>query len=334
MTEYPPISVIMPIYNEFQFIEKSLGALQAQDYLGTIEILCCDGMSTDGTRDLINDIASSDSRIKLIDNPKRIIPAALNTGIAAAQYDIIARMDGHALAAPDYLHRCYQTMIDTDAVCVGGTWEYSCDSFLQCAIAAAMDSRFAVGTASWRGDTPGDADTVPYGFFKKPLLEQLGGFNERILVNEDYELMVRIAQAGERIYYSPEIKSQYFPRRSLLKLVKQYFRYGMWKTRTVVLHPSATKPRHLVAPLFVAGLLGGLPLALTSPIVFVLYGLALTSYAILSVVFALIQASRWGWRYLPLIPLVFLLLHLTWGSGFWVGLVRWGLFDRPSRSVT
>ncbi len=334
MSDYSPISVIMPIYNEVDFIDHSVGAMQQQDYPGQIEILCCDGMSTDGTRDRIQKIAALDPRVKLLDNPKRITPAALNVGIQAAQHGLIARMDGHALAARDYLSQCYHVMEATGSACVGGRLQYNCTSFKQCAIAAAMESRFAVGTAVWRGETAGKADTVPYGLYTKALLEQIGGFDEDALVNQDYELMVRIKKAGFQIYFSPDIQSEYFPRQSFRALLRQYYRYGFWKVRTIMLHPASVKPRHLLAPAFVAGLVIGLALSIISVFLSGVYLSVLALYTALSCLFALIQAKKWGWRYLPLIPWIFLLLHVAWGAGFWVGIWRWGLRWKHIRSVT
>lgn len=328
MTDFPPITVIMPIYNEAEFIVNSVGAIQKQDYPGELEILCVDGFSTDATRALVLQIGEADPRVKLLDNPGKVVPTAMNIGIQAARFDLIARMDGHALAAPDYLRQCVRVMQQTGADCVGGTWVYNCSSFKQCAIAAAMESQFAVGTAVWRGDQPGYADTVPYGFFNKALLEQVGGFDEAMTVNQDYELMVRIRQAGAQIYYSPTIKSEYFPRQSFRALVRQYFRYGQWKVRTLLKHPSSLKSRHLAAPGFVLGLIAGFPLRRLSNTLRLLYALALVAYTLLSAFFAMRQAQKWGKQYFLSAMFIFLLLHLAWGVGFWTGFVRWQLAAR------
>jgi len=335
MSELPSISVVMPIWNEAGFIEKSLGAMLSQDYGGLTEVICVDGMSNDGTRQIIMQMMEKDPRIRLVDNPRRIIPAALNRGIKAARYEYVARMDGHALASRDYLSMCVDVMQESGAACVGGGWEYVGETYMQNAIAAAMDSQFAVGTATWRGAKPGEADTVPYGFFRREELLKLGGYDETLLVNEDYELMWRIRQRGGRIVFSPRIRSEYFPRRTLTALIRQYFRYGLWKNHMLRKHPESAKVRHLLAPLFVAGLVAGGLMTLSGLwLIPLIYASALGVYVLLSLAFSVRQASRYGLQYLPVLPLIFLMLHVAWGSGFWLGVVRWWLLGQGSRSVT
>jgi cellulose synthase/poly-beta-1,6-N-acetylglucosamine synthase-like glycosyltransferase len=198
------------------------------------------------------------------------------------------------------------------------------DTYLACAIAAAMESQFGVGTGQWRGGkTAGEADTVPFGMWDKKTVLALGGFDEQVLINEDYELNYRLRKAGGRVYYSPAIQATYYPRRSLGALWRQYFRYGFWKARVLKMHPASFRLRHGLAPLFVAGLIGGAILSAFGPVWRYLYGGALAVYGLLSLGFAARQAARRGWRYFPLLPLIFLTLHLAWGSGFYMGIWHW-----------
>lgn len=323
--QLPTISVIMPVYNEAAFIERSLGAMLAQDYPAElVEVLVVDGMSDDGTCEIVGRMAAVDPRVRLVDNPQRIIPAALNVGLALAQHEITARMDGHTLAPPDYLRRCAEVMRQSGADCVGGRVEYAGETLVSRAIAAAMDSQFGVGTSRWRGaTTAGEADTVPYGFMQRERALALDGYDESLLVNEDYEFNFRLRRDGWRIWYSPDIQTTYYVRPNLRALVRQYTRYGLWKARMLRLHPGSVQLRHLLAPLFVLGIVGGALLLPLGAVWRWTYGVALGLYALLALAFGVRQAARHGWRLLPLIPPIFLVLHLAWGSGFLAGVWRW-----------
>ena len=324
LEKYPSVTVVMPIRNEAVFIERSLGAMLAQDYPGEIEIICVDGMSDDGTRNIIARVAANDSRIRLVDNPKKITPTALNIGIREARHELVARMDGHTAAPPDYLRRCAEVLGETGADCVGGQWRYATDTYIAGAIAAAMDSQFGVGTASWRGaKTAEETDTVPFGLWRRERMLELGGFDEALIRNQDYEFNYRLRAAGGRIYYSPDIEVIYYSRQTLRALWRQYFQYGVWKARVVKMHPGSFRWRHGIAPLFVAGLVTGAVLSLFGGLWRILYGGGLAIYALLALFFSIRQAARGGWRYLPAIPLAFIILHVSWGVGFWIGVWRW-----------
>lgn len=322
--DWPFISVVMPVRNEAGFIAHSLGAMLGQDYPpDRLEVIAVDGQSDDGTREIIAGIAACDPRVRLVDNPRRIIPAALNVGIRAARHPLIARMDGHTIAAPDYLRRGVEALVASGADCVGGRWEYAGEGWMGRAIAAAMESRFGVGTGRWRGPAAGEADTVPYGFYYRERLLALGGFDEAYLANEDYELNYRLRASGGRVFYSPAIRMTYYVRPSLIALRKQYFRYGHWKARMFRQHPRSLRPRQLAAPLLVAGLVAGAALQTAGGFWRAAYVTVVGLYLLLAVVFSLRQASRRGWQLLPGILTAFLVLHLAWGMGFWHGVWRW-----------
>ncbi len=330
--EWPPISIIMPVRNEADYITRSLTALLDQDYPSTIEVLCIDGMSDDGTREIITQIAESHSGVRLLDNVQRITPPALNLGIKAAQYDLIARMDAHTRPAPDYLRRCVEVMEQSGADCVGGRWDYIGETYIARAIAAAMESPFGAGTAQWRSsDQPGDTDTVPFGFWRKADILAVGGFDENLVRNQDYEFNYRFRASGKRIYYSPEIVTMYYSRQDLAALWRQYIQYGIWKARVLKMHPESFRLRHGIAPLFVAGLVIG---AILSPVwggFRWVYGGTILVYLLLALVFALQQAARHGWQYLPAILLVFAILHLSWGIGFFIGVWHWWVRRQDER---
>jgi succinoglycan biosynthesis protein ExoA len=322
--EWPPVSIVMPVRNEAEFIERSLGAMLGQDYPGEIEVIVVDGMSDDDTRAIVQRIMAEDPRVRLLDNPARIVPTALNTGIRAAAYDLIARMDGHTLAPPDYLRRCAAVMRESGADSAGGRWEYAGLTYISRAIGAAMESPFGAGTAAWRkADAPRDVDTVPFGLWRRADALAIGGFDEELVRNQDYEFNYRLRAGGGRIRYSPDIVTTYYSRKNLRALWRQYFQYGVWKARVLKMHPGSLRLRHLAAPLFAAGLVAGAALLPLGALWRWLYSGALAAYGLLVIGFSVIQAARHGWRYLPLIPLVFIILHTAWGFGFWAGVWRW-----------
>ncbi|TNF37726.1 MAG: glycosyltransferase family 2 protein [Deltaproteobacteria bacterium] len=330
--EWPPVSVVMPMRNEAAMIAETLGAMRRQDYPGELELLCVDGMSTDGTRELVAAIAAEDPRVRLVDNPSGRTPNAMNLGLRAARHPLVLRMDAHAIAAPDYARRSVRALEDTGADCVGGRWDIVGRGVVGRAIAAALTSPFGVGTATWRSSADaGWTDTVPFGLWRRDRLLALGGFDEALTRNQDYELNHRLRASGGRIWYDPAIRSTYFARKGPRALTSQYLQYGFWKARVMRLHPRSTRLRHLVAPAFVLGLVLGAVLAAALGGVWTgLYLGGLGLYAALALTAAVLTARRArAWAALPLLPPLFLLLHLSWGAGFWGGFARFWLLPPP-----
>jgi glycosyltransferase involved in cell wall biosynthesis len=282
----------------------------------------CRWASDDGTREIVQRMAECDSRVRLLENPRRSPPAALNIAIQAARFELIARMDGHTDPSTDYLSQCIRLMKQTQADCVGGRWVYVAETYAAGAIIAALQSPFGTGTARWRfASQSEEVDTVPFGVWRRTRGISLGGFDETSYPNEDYEFHYKLRAAGGKIWYSPNIVTTYFARRGLFLLAKQYWKYGLGKARVFVLHPRSLRLRHTIAPLFVAGLVLGFLLSFLHSFLYLIYAIAIGVYLMLVLAFSLRQAAQYGWQFLPVIPLVSV-LHLTWGSGFWIGLGR------------
>ena len=315
------VSVVIPIRNEIEFIDLSVGALQQQDYGGPLEIVCVDGESDDGTRERLAEIAAADPRVRVVDNPGRTAASAMNIGARAASHEVIVRVDAHAIADPDYVRHTIEVMHRTGADCVGGRWTLVGDGTLGRAIAAALSSRFGAGPATWRqGQRETETDTVPYGAWRKEHLLAIGGFDEALLRNQDYELAHRVRKHGGRVVYSPAIHSRYHARGDLRSLWRQYFQYGQWKARVIRKHPGSLKLRHLAAPALVLGLIVGLVLMTTVGAPFgLLFAAGADADGALAVVAATAQARRDGWDLFILLPPLFLLIHCAWGIGFWFG---------------
>lgn len=253
------ISVIVPCRNEVAFIEAFVQTVLAQRLAqgDALELVIADGASDDGTRARLDAAAAHDARLRVVDNPERITPVALNRAIAASLGEIIVRMDVHTTYAPDYIAMCAQVLAETGADCVGGAWRPVGDS----AIALAFRSRFGSGgAASRREGYSGEVDTVYLGAWKRDTLIALGGFDERLVRNQDDELNLRITRGGGRVWQDARIVSHYTPRTSYAALARQFHQYGYWKVAVIRKHRLPASPRHLVPFGFVA-LLGLLALA-------------------------------------------------------------------------
>lgn len=320
-TAYPPVTVIMPIRNEAAYIQATLGAVLSQSYpADRIEIIVVDGLSDDGTLALIRDLPAS-QRVTILSNPARRQAAALNLTIPQAAGEIIVRVDGHTLIAPDYVECCVKALNETGAQNVGGMMNPVGITPIGKAIAAAGKSAFAVPTAFHVSEKAQFTDTVYLGAWRKTIFDQVGYFNETALANEDYEHNYRIRRAGGKIYLTPHIQSIYYGRQSLRALWSQYFRYGIGKVEILRLHPQSLKLRHLVAPVFVAGLVAGGVAALLHPLLLLGWVSMIVIYLLTNFFFTLRLARRVELKVLHWVPIVFLVIHLSWGAGFWVGVL-------------
>jgi glycosyltransferase involved in cell wall biosynthesis len=320
----PFVSVIMPIRNEGDFIERAITSVLDSDYPARkMEVIVIDGMSDDGTRETVERLSLADDRVKMLDNPKRIVPAAMNVGLKAARGDVFIRIDGHAEVPQDFVTKSVECLREhPEAWVAGGYMETIADDYTGCAIASAMRSPVGVGNARFRlGDYEGWVDTLAFGAHHKWILEKIGYFDEELVRNQDDEFNLRIILAGGKIWMSKSIRSKYFSRASLSKLWRQYFQYGFWRIRTLQKHKKPATFRQLVPLLLVSSLLLlGLAGLLWGPVRIVLAiesGLYLLGLA----AGALDVGRRSGWRYAPAAPLVFAILHFAYGSGsLWGGI--------------
>jgi len=319
----------MPVYNEAAFIERSLGAVLAQDYpVERLEVLVVDGGSTDATIALVAALAADAPHVRLLKNPGRIQARAMNVALDHAQGDIIVRVDGHTLIEPDYVSRCVDHLRVTVAQNVGGPQRFAATTTLGRAIAAAYRSPFSVPSRFTISQRAEFVDTVYLGAWPRDVFAQVGRFDETLAVNEDYELNYRIRRAGGRIFLTPDIRSSYYGRQTLRALWRQFFRYGAWKCRVLAQHPRSLRLRHIVAPGFVAALAGGALAGAVARPARRLWAAIIGSYLLANGLASLRQASREGWTLLPRLPLVFACMHLAWGSGFWRSALGRVLFGR------
>ncbi len=333
-----PVSIIVPCYNEQTTIARLLDAIYAQSYpRAALEVIIADGCSSDGTRAEIASFAVThpDLAIRLVDNPRRLIPVALNLAIQQARGEILIRLDAHSMPYPDYVERCVAALEAGFGDNVGGVWEILAGGrgWLADSIAIAAAHPLGVGDAAYRhARRPAWVDTVPFGAFRRELLALVGFFDENLQTNEDYEFNARIRQHGGKIWLDPAIRSRYFARSTLKELARQYWRYGFWKWRMLRRYPRTLRWRQALPPLLVAGTLGGGLLALFSPILQVVWWLALGLYLLALGVAAGIAALRYRKVHLLVgLPLAIATMHFAWGTGFLWSIVT-TLFPREGRS--
>jgi cellulose synthase/poly-beta-1,6-N-acetylglucosamine synthase-like glycosyltransferase len=329
--ELPLVSVVMPVRNEAGFIERNLLAVLAQDYpADRLEVLVADGMSEDGTRDIVRrfvvDTARrGGSRVELVDNPDRIMPTGTNAAIRRARGEVILLLGGHASLPRDYLRACVGELMRSDADCVGGAMISVGDGPTGEAIAAAMSSPFGIGNSGFRTGTPGEgareADTVPFGIYRRRVFERIGLFNPNMVRHQDYEFNYRLRASGGRILLLPDMRATYHVRPSLASLWRQYWQYGIWKGRFVRRYPDSLRLRHMVPAIFVLALAACGIAALLHPA----GRLALAALTILYAGFLVLGVVAMRRALAPdrlaRLPLVILTLHLSYGGGIWLGLV-------------
>ena len=328
------ISVIIPCRNEKAHIADFLDSLMDQSYESDweVEILVADGLSDDGTRDVLRRYREKAPNVRMIDNPGRIVSTGLNAAIAASTGEIIIRMDAHTTYAWDYIRQCINVLQGSGADNVGGPWIARGRGLIGKAIAAAFQSPFCAGGG--RSHNPvyeGDVDTVYLGCWRRSAFERFGMFDPTLVRNQDDEFNFRIRRKGGRIVQSPRIQSTYTPRSSLISLFRQYLQYGFWKVAVIRKHGAVASWRHVIPALFVASLLAGtvitiLAAALGKTAVAIFAGGFLSAelllYALACLTAALPLVGSLEWPVLLALPGVIAVHQVSYGLGFLMGLLK------------
>jgi glycosyltransferase involved in cell wall biosynthesis len=315
------VTIVMPAYNEERYIAACIASVQAQDYpANRIEILVCDGRSTDRTRDILATLAAADPRIHVIDNPARLQAAGLGLLVKHARGDVIVRMDVHCEYAPDYVRRCVETLERTGADNVGGAQRAKAKTGFQRAVCAALLSPLGVGGARYRSaDAEGFVDTVFLGAFRRKVFETVGLWDPGAITNEDSELNQRILEAGGRIYLSRDIHVHYFPRNSFADLARQYYKYGRGRARTLL--KLGSFPR--ISPALPFLMVTGAAVMLALPPLWPLVPAAAVTYALATGAEAVRVGRSLGVRGGSTVWAIFPTIHVAHGLGFASGLVRY-----------
>ncbi|WP_420626998.1 glycosyltransferase family 2 protein [Candidatus Poriferisodalis sp.] len=311
------VSVVIPARNCACDLPECLDAVSAQTFGGPLEVIVAVAPSSDGT-DRVASEASCKWPLQIVENPAGTTSSGLNLAIGAAAGDVIVRVDAQARLPPDYVERAVVTLARTGAANVGGVQRPVGQRGLSRVIAATVSSRFGGGPAAFRhGSHEGPADTVYLGVFDPAVLASVGGFDESLERNQDYELNWRLREQGHVVWLDPSLVVDYQPRTSWAGLVRQYYDYGVWKRVVISRHPRSTQPRQLAAPALVVGLvLSALELVRGRLRGGILPGAYLSACAL--------AAARLGPR-LPALAdrlrgtAAFAVMHLSWGAGFLVG---------------
>jgi len=323
-----PVSVIMPVRNEERHLAESVRHVLGQDYPGELELVLAVGPSRDRTEEIARALAAADRRITVVPNPSGEIPSALNAAVRASRHSFIVRIDGHALMPPGYLTKALATLEETGAVNVGGVMAAEGTTPFERAVAWAMTSPFGVGAApNHTGGQSGPADTAYLGAFRRAAVEGVGGYDERYLRAEDWELNHRIKQAGGLIWFQPAMRVTYRPRATVRALGSQFFHYGRWRRVIARQHAGTTNLRYLAPPLAVAAIAAGTLAGVTGAVALaagaggwwaaLLAGFAVPAgYLIGVLAVAATAAGRLSGRALGALPVALVTMHVCWGTGF------------------
>ena len=326
-TTLPAVSVVMPVRDEEKHLADSVARVMEQDYPGGFELVLAVGPSRDRTEQIARALAAADSRITVVPNPAGKISSAMNVAIKAARHGVITRIDGHAMLPAGYLGIAVRTLLETGAADVGGVMAAEGITPFQQAVAWAMTSPAGVGAAAnHTGGGAGPADTVYLGVYRREAIEQAGGYDETMIVAEDWELNYRIRAGGGLIWFTPELRVIYRPRANLRELARQHFRYGRWRRVVARRYPETVNKRYLAPPVAttlnafgcVLGIIGLAGIAAQAPAVgymtlgFVIPLVYLAGITTVAAVFA--RDRPLGVR--ARIPLVLAAMHTCWGAGY------------------
>lgn len=319
----PLVSIVMPVRNEADFIGSSLAAVFAQNYPPELlEVIVADGRSSDLTRTVVRAWQAKYPQLKLVDNPGKVAPTGLNVAIAQAQGEVIVRVDGHCEIAPDYIRGCVDHLLSQGVDGVGGILKTVGQTVTAKAIAAAMSSKFGVGGSAFRtvSNKTMLTDTVAFPAYTRAIIDRAGPFDEELVRNQDDEYNYRLRKMGAKILLASDIQAIYYSRASMRRLWQQYFQYGFWKVRVMQKHPRQMRPRQFAPSVLVLSLslafAAGLVLERWWPFIGVACAYFLANLA------AAVVVARGQWFILPLLPVAFTGLHLSYGFGFLVGLCK------------
>ncbi len=335
----PFVSVIMPCRNEQAHIRRCLASVLASGYpADRMEILVVDGASSDGTGEIVAELTRTEPRIRLLHNPQRIVPTALNLAIREAAGEVIVRLDAHNEYPPDYIPRLVEWLERSGADNVGGSWITRPGAATPVAegIALALAHPFGIGNARYRlgVSEPTPVDTVPFGCYRRDVFTRIGLFDEELVRNQDDEFNLRLIRAGGTILLVPDVVSYYHARTTFRQLARMYYQYGYFKP-LVIRKVGAVMTARQMAP---AGLVLGLGALAVASLVWAparpLLLAAVLVYLAAAVGSALRAARGRGWRAAASAFVAFPVLHFGYGAGFLWGAVRLALGrHRPSRSL-
>ena len=326
------VSVILPIRNEKRFISKTLQSIIEQKFKGELEIIISDGLSNDGTLDIIKQFQKKYRYIKLVRNNAKIVPTGFNKALNFAKGDIIIRVDGHSTIEPDFINNSIKILNEKNASCVGGPTKHFSNTFIGKNISIAQCSYFGAGGASFRtGVSKGKyVNTLAFGAYDRSEFLKVVAYDEELIRNQDEELNYRIVKNGGKIWIDPSIKSRYYVRDSILKLFSQYYYYGFYKVRVIQKIKSIFSFRHFVPAIFVLTLILFMVIGIFQRIIWPILFLGAV-YLFVNITFSIYESVKHKVKSLVLLPIIYFIMHFSYGLGFLVGLVFFANKWRASR---
>jgi len=332
------VSVIIPVLNEEKYISHCLTSITDQDFpKEEMEVICVDGMSTDRTREIITEFSEKHKYIRLLDNHDRIVSYALNTGIKASYGSVIMRIDAHCKYPANYISTLVRKLKELEADNVGAVINSlpACKSSLCKAIAVGSANKFGVGNSAFRvgSDKIQEADTVPFGCFRRDIFDRIGLFDTDLIRNQDDEFNGRIIKNGGKIYLVPEVSVDYYARETPGKMARMFYQYALFKTLVNRKLGAPATVRQLVPPLFISAIIGGALLSILFPIVVPIFFSGIILYIIMSFGVSLLQSVKYrSVSLFFILPMIFLVIHLSYGWGYLTGMLKFGILK--SNSVT
>jgi glycosyltransferase involved in cell wall biosynthesis len=316
------VSIIIPARNEEAFIINTLDSIMSQDYPNSsVEVIIADGNSDDNTRSLIQEYIKNHANVYLIDNPEGVVPYALNYAIKKATGEVIVRLDAHSKYPNNYVSGLVFELDRLKADNVGGVWitTPANEGLVATAIALATSHPLGIGDASYRLENPQikEVDTVPFGCFPKDVFDRIGLFDTDLIRNQDDEFNGRIIKNGGKIFLVPDVEIEYYARASIRTMMKMFYQYGLFKPLVNVKLGSAASIRQFVPPAFVLFLVAGLFTPILPQFIGWMWCAALMFYFLITLIVGFkiaISNKRLGLIFV--LPLIFPLIHLSYGWGY------------------
>ncbi|RWZ83771.1 glycosyltransferase family 2 protein [Glutamicibacter sp. HZAU] len=330
MSNFPGVSYVMPVLNEADYLDEAVTSILAQEYEGDKELVLALGPSTDNTNAVAMRLAERDKRIILVNNPKGRTPIALNLAIRASTLPIVIRVDAHSELPVDYTKRGIETLYRASAHNVGGLMDAKGRTPIQRGIAAAYHSKFGFGGPAYHSGAPeGPAESAYLGIFRREVFDEVGYYNEELWRAQDWELCLRIRQAGHTVWFDPELKVGYYPRDNFKSLISQSMASGTWRAEIARRFPEGKSLRHDLPPILLLGIFAGVAVTVTEPLVrkavptpaHIAINLAKfipAIYAVIALVAGMASNAR-GLKDKLLAACSFPAIHLPWAVGYLKG---------------